>query len=87
MPFYPRIAAYNHCTCVEFFAYCTCFGILDMVQNTCLWDTNCWLLTIKVNNYQSTALREWISFHVLIVWLLVSFVVSINCMLLIAVKS
>ena len=35
-----------------------------MVQDTCLWGTNYWLLTIKVNNYQNTELKEWIAFHV-----------------------
>ena len=53
-----------------------------MVQDTCLWGTNCWLLTIKVNNYQITELREWIPFHVMIVWLLVCLVVSIICVVL-----
>ena len=44
--------------------------------------TNCWLLTIKVNNHQNTELREWIAFHVMIVWLPICLVVSINCVLL-----
>ena len=36
MPFHLHIAVYNHCTCVEFFACYTCFGIWDMVQDTYL---------------------------------------------------
>ena len=60
-----------------------------MVQDTCLLGTNCWLLTIKVNNYQNTELREWIAFHLIIVWLLVCLLcllIVLCCMLLIAVK-
>ena len=58
------------------------YGIWDMVQDTCLWGTNCWLLTIKINYHQNTELREWIAFRVMIVWLLVCLVVSINCVVL-----
>ena len=55
-----------------------------MVQDTCLllWGTNCWLLTIKVENYQNTELKEWIAFDAMIVWLLVCLVVAINCVVL-----
>ena len=58
-------------------------------MNTCaLWGTNCWLLTIKVENYQNTELKEWIAFNVMIVWLLVCLVVSTNnyCVVLYAIN-
>ena len=48
MPFHPLIVVYNHCTCVEFFACYTSFGIWDMVKDTSLWGTNCWLLIIII---------------------------------------
>ena len=47
-----------------------------------VWDTNCWLLTIKVENYQNTELKEWIAFNVMTVWLLICLVVSTNCVVL-----
>ena len=57
-----------------------------MVQDTCIWSTNCWLLTTKVNNYQNTELKKWIAFHVMIMWLLVCLVVSINCVVLFVIN-
>ena len=79
MPFHPHIAVYNHCTCAEIFWV---LYILWYLEYGCLWGTNCWLLTLKVNNYQNTELRKWIAFHVMIVWLLVCLVVPINCVVL-----
>ena len=39
-------------------------------------------LLVLDNNYQNTGPREWIAFHVMIVWLLVCLVVSINYIVL-----
>ena len=43
-------------------------------------------LLVIDNNYQNTELREWIAFHVMIVWLLVWLVVSINGVVLYVIQ-
>ena len=67
MPFHRHIVIYNHCTCVDFLRV-----IHALVY---IWKDTYLLMGHKLlvidDNYQNTELREWIAYHVMIVWLLV----------------